>query len=109
MKFLRVSTDKWKQGSIFPARCRFEPVFWILWRWPGGNPQAAAPEHHRHSIVLLLLFIGAGILTSGYYINKSVFHAVFEERESNKARNIHLTIESIVSTEVAGSRAWRRS
>jgi PAS domain S-box-containing protein len=51
-------------------------------------------------IVLLLLFIGAGILTAGYYINKSVFHAVFEERESNKAGNIHLTIESIVSTEV---------
>lgn len=51
-------------------------------------------------IVLLLLFIGAGILTAGYYINKSVFHAVFEERESNKTRNIHLTIESIVSTEV---------
>ncbi|HET7318054.1 MAG TPA: ATP-binding protein, partial [Nitrospirota bacterium] len=51
-------------------------------------------------IVLLLLFIGAGILTAGYYINKSVVHAVFEERESNKARNIHLTIESIVSTEV---------
>jgi PAS domain S-box-containing protein len=51
-------------------------------------------------IVLLLLFIGAGILTAGYYINKSVFHAVFEERESNKARNIHLTIESLVSTEV---------
>ncbi len=51
-------------------------------------------------IVLLLLFFGAGILTAGYYINKSVFHAVFEERESNKARNIHLTIESIVSTEV---------
>jgi hypothetical protein len=51
-------------------------------------------------IVLLLLFIGAGILTAGYYVNKSVFHAVFEERESNKARNIHLTIESIVSTEV---------
>ena len=51
-------------------------------------------------IVLLLLFIGAGILTAGYYINKSVFHAVFEERESNKARNIHLTIESIVTTEV---------
>ncbi|MGB7630081.1 MAG: ATP-binding protein [Candidatus Deferrimicrobium sp.] len=50
--------------------------------------------------MLLLLFIGAGILTAGYYINKSVFHAVFEERESNKARNIHLTIESIVSTEV---------
>jgi len=51
-------------------------------------------------IVLLLLTIGAGILTAGYYINKSVFHAVFEERESNKASNIHLTIESIVSTEV---------
>jgi PAS domain S-box-containing protein len=51
-------------------------------------------------IVLLLLFIGTGILTAGYYVNKSVFHAVFEERESNKARNIHLTIESIVSTEV---------
>ena len=51
-------------------------------------------------IVLLLLFIGSGILTAGYYINKSVFHAVFEERESNKARNIHLTIESIVSLEV---------
>ena len=51
-------------------------------------------------IVLLLLFIGAGILTAGYYINKSVFHAVFEERESNKARNIHRTIESIVSTDV---------
>jgi len=28
-------------------------------------------------IVLLLLLIGAGILTAGYYINKSVFHAVF--------------------------------
>ena len=51
-------------------------------------------------IVLLLIFIGAGILTAGYFINKSVFHAVFEERESNKARNVHLTIESIVSTEV---------
>jgi len=51
-------------------------------------------------IVLLLIIIGAGILTAGYFINKSVFHAVFEERESNKARNIHLTIESIVSTEV---------
>ncbi len=51
-------------------------------------------------IVLLLIIIGAGILTAGYHINKSVFHTVFEERESNKARNIHLTIESIVSTEV---------
>ncbi len=51
-------------------------------------------------IVLLLIIIGATILTVGYYINKSVFHTVFEERESNKARNIHLTIQSIVSTEV---------
>ena len=51
-------------------------------------------------IVALLLGLGAGILTAGYYINKSVFHAVFAERESNKARNIHLTIESIISTEV---------
>jgi PAS domain S-box-containing protein len=50
-------------------------------------------------IVLLLVFIAAGILTAGYYINKSVFYTVFEERESNKARNIHLTIESIVSAE----------
>ena len=49
---------------------------------------------------LLILFIGAAILTAGYFINKSVFHTVFEERESNKARNIHLTIESIVSMEV---------
>ncbi|MBE0569389.1 MAG: response regulator [Deltaproteobacteria bacterium] len=51
-------------------------------------------------IVSLILVIGSGVLTAGYYINKSVFHTVFEERESNKARNIHLTIESIVSTEV---------
>jgi PAS domain S-box-containing protein len=51
-------------------------------------------------IVVLLLSIGSGILTAGYFINKSVFYTVFEERESNKARNIHLTIESIVSTEV---------
>jgi PAS domain S-box-containing protein len=58
----------------------------------------------RHSIaipaVLLILFVGAVILTAGYLINKSVFYTVFEERESNKARNIHLTIESIVTTEV---------
>ncbi|MGE5844201.1 MAG: PAS domain S-box protein, partial [Syntrophaceae bacterium] len=40
------------------------------------------------------------ILVTGYYINESVFYSVFEEREGNKARNIHLTIESIVSTEV---------
>ncbi|MEW6721587.1 MAG: ATP-binding protein [Thermodesulfobacteriota bacterium] len=51
-------------------------------------------------IVLLLLSISAGILTVGYFINKSAFHAVLEERESNKARNIHRTIESIVTTEV---------
>src|SRR3990170_6382831 len=51
-------------------------------------------------IVLILLSIALVILVTGYYINKSVFYSVFEERESNKARNIHLTIESIVSTEV---------
>jgi PAS domain S-box-containing protein len=51
-------------------------------------------------IVLILLSIAMVILVAGYYINKSVFYSVFEERESNKARNIHLTIESIVSTEV---------
>ena len=50
-------------------------------------------------IVLLLLVIGTGILVAGYYVNESVFHSVFEERERNKAGNIHLTIESIVSTE----------
>ena len=50
-------------------------------------------------IVLILLSIALGILVTGYYINKSVFYSVFEERESNKARNIHLTIGSIVSTE----------
>lgn len=51
-------------------------------------------------IVLILLSIALVILVTGYYVNKSVFYSVFEERESNKARNIHLTIESIVSTEV---------
>ena len=51
-------------------------------------------------IVMILLSIALVILVAGYYVNKSVFYSVFEERESNKARNIHLTIESIVSTEV---------
>lgn len=55
-------------------------------------------------IVLILLSIALVIFVSGYYINKSVFYSVFEERESNKARHIHLTIESIVSTEV--KRIW---
>ena len=49
---------------------------------------------------MILLSIALVILVAGYYVNKSVFYSVFEERESNKARNIHLTIESIVSTEV---------
>ncbi len=31
-----------------PARCRFGPVFENLWRYPGENPRAAPPEHHRH-------------------------------------------------------------
>ena len=51
-------------------------------------------------IVLILLSIALVILATGYYVNRSVFYSVFEEREGNKARNIHLTIESIVSTEV---------
>jgi PAS domain S-box-containing protein len=51
-------------------------------------------------IVLILLSIAMVVLVTGYYVNKSVFYSVFEERESNKARNIHLTIESIVATEV---------
>ena len=51
-------------------------------------------------IVLILLSVALVILVIGYSVNKSVFYSVFEERESNKARNIHLTIESIVSTEV---------
>ncbi|HEX9204944.1 MAG TPA: cache domain-containing protein, partial [Candidatus Deferrimicrobiaceae bacterium] len=51
-------------------------------------------------VVAFLLLITLGIFTAGYYVNKSVFYTVFEEREGNKARNIHLTIESIVSTEV---------
>src|SRR5512134_2206846 len=50
-------------------------------------------------IVLILLSIAMVVLVTGYYVNKSVFYSVFEERESNKARNIHLTIESIVSSE----------
>jgi len=51
-------------------------------------------------ILLVLLSIALVVLVTGYYVNKSVFYSVFEERESNKARNIHLTIESIVATEV---------
>src|SRR5512139_1619890 len=51
-------------------------------------------------VVAILLLLTLAIFTAGYYVNKSVFYTIFEERESNKARNIHLTIESIVSTEV---------
>jgi PAS domain S-box-containing protein len=51
-------------------------------------------------IMLILLSIAVVVLVTGYYVNKSVFYSVFEEREGNKARNIHLTIESIVSSEV---------
>ena len=50
-------------------------------------------------IVLLLLFIGAGLLVAGYLINKSVFHTVFEERERNKARLTHQAINLLVSQE----------
>ena len=51
-------------------------------------------------IVFLLLFIGAGLLLAGYLINRSVFYAVFEEREHNKAHNTHHMINSLVSQEV---------
>ena len=50
-------------------------------------------------IVLLLLFMGAGLLLAGYLINRSVFHTVFEERERNKAQNTHRAINSLVSQE----------
>jgi len=76
---------------------RFSEIFDVV---RGRIRKLRPPNTIAIPIVSLLLLFGAGILTAGYYINKSVFHAVFEERESNKARNIHLTIESIVSTEV---------
>jgi PAS domain S-box-containing protein len=50
-------------------------------------------------IVLLLLSLTLGVLVSGYYVNKRVFRDVFEERERNRAKGIHLTIESLVSRE----------
>src|SRR5574341_1885121 len=50
-------------------------------------------------ILLILLFITAGILLAGYYVNKNVFYNVFEERENNKLKNLHLTIESLISGE----------
>ena len=50
-------------------------------------------------ILVILLFMTTGILLTGYYINKSVFYNVFEERENNKLRNLHLTIESLISRE----------
>ncbi len=37
-----------------------------------------------YPIVLLLVFIGAGILFAGYQINKSVFRTVFEERSGTR-------------------------
>jgi len=51
-------------------------------------------------IVLLLLFIGAGLLLAGYLINRSVFHTVFEEREQHKAHATHHAIDSLVSQEI---------
>ena len=51
-------------------------------------------------ILLVLISVVLFVFVAGYYVNKSVFYSVFEEREGNKARNIHLTIKSIVSTEV---------
>ena len=51
-------------------------------------------------IVLLLLLIGVSLLLAGYLINRSVFYTVFEERESKRARDTHLAINSMVSQEV---------
>jgi signal transduction histidine kinase/CheY-like chemotaxis protein len=51
-------------------------------------------------ILLILLSLTTGILLAGYYINEQVFYNVFEEREKSKASNIHLTIESLISSEV---------
>ncbi len=50
-------------------------------------------------IVIILLILTTGILLAGYYINRGVFYNVFEEREKSKANNIHLTIESMLSSE----------
>jgi PAS domain S-box-containing protein len=50
-------------------------------------------------IVLILLILTTGILLAGYYINRNVFYNVFEEREKSKAKNIHLTIKSMLSSE----------
>jgi signal transduction histidine kinase/CheY-like chemotaxis protein len=51
-------------------------------------------------IVFVLLAIAVGILAAGYFINRGVFYDVFEERESNKAGNIRLTITSLISGEM---------
>lgn len=50
-------------------------------------------------LILFFLSIVVGIFLAGYFINKSVFYHVFEDRESNKAKNIHLTIGSILEME----------
>ena len=50
-------------------------------------------------IVFILLILTAGILLAGFQINRNVFYNVFEEREKSKAKNIHLTIESMLSSE----------
>lgn len=50
-------------------------------------------------LILFFLSIVLGIFLTGYFINENVFYRVFEERESNKARNIHLSIGSILSLE----------
>ena len=72
--------------------------------FPGDFPKRLRKLSPRNTIavpvVAILLLITLGIFTAGYYINKSVFYTVFEEREGNKARNIHRIIESIVSTEI---------
>ncbi len=50
-------------------------------------------------LILFFLAIVLGIFVAGYFVNEKVFYRVFEERESNKAKNIHLTVGSILSLE----------
>jgi PAS domain S-box-containing protein len=50
-------------------------------------------------IVCILVVMASTILVAGYLINRHVFYNVFEARERAKLRNIHRTIESLISNE----------
>ncbi len=86
------------------ARVIFGGMMTILLEWLEDILSRIRKIRLRNSIVvpilLVLISIVLFVFVAGYYVNKSVFYSVFEEREGNKARNIHLTIKSIVSTEV---------